>query len=185
MTIEEVKALYGEHNSNIFAENYVRCTNCPLSEECSVLGGSGFEDCWEAIAKFMTDKEINAKPLDAVKHDGCKGCRFDSLEENEFPCYRCRGTCIPYSDEYKSRTDYYQPLVEVTDFVNSPPHYTQGGIECIEAMESAFGRYELATYCKIAAFKYIWRCKYKNGIEDVKKAVWYLNKYIDLMEKDE
>lgn len=67
------------------------------------------------------------------------------------------------------------------DVVNHPRHYTQGDIECIDAMRAAFGAQELAVYCKIAAFKYIWRTEHKNGVEDIKKAVWYLNKYIELM----
>ena len=70
------------------------------------------------------------------------------------------------------------------DAVNHPSHYTQGGIECIDAMEAAFGTSELAAYCKIAAFKYIWRCELKNGLEDVDKTIWYLNKYKTLKEKD-
>lgn len=71
----------------------------------------------------------------------------------------------------------------VIDMVNSPPHYTQGGIECIDAMESAFGADGLSVYCKIAAFKYIWREERKNGTEDLKKAIWYLNKCVELKEK--
>lgn len=121
----------------------------------------------------------------AYEHDGCKGCKFDSLNGEAFPCCRCRGTCIPNTDEYIARTDYYQPNGKSTDVVNHPTHYTQGGIECIDAMEAAFGAHELATYSKIAAFKYIWRTEHKNGLEDIKKAVWYLNKYIELMEKSE
>ena len=68
----------------------------------------------------------------------------------------------------------------MNDNVNHPIHYTQGGIECIDAMISAFGEEEVKTYCKINAFKYIWRTDYKNGTEDVKKAVWYLNKFLEL-----
>lgn len=71
------------------------------------------------------------------------------------------------------------------DMVNAPPHYTQGGIECIDAMQSAFGATELEAYCKIAAFKYIWRCERKNGNEDIRKAIWYLQKYLSLKEKKE
>lgn len=82
--------------------------------------------------------------------------------------------------------DCWEKILEYLgeDVVNHPPHYTQGDIECIDAMKSAFGACELAVYCKIAAFKYIWRCEHKNGIEDIKKAVWYLNKLIELMEGD-
>lgn len=71
------------------------------------------------------------------------------------------------------------------DMVNAPTHYTQGGIECIDAMQSAFGDAELEAYCKIAAFKYIWRCERKNGNEDIRKAIWYLQKYLSLKEKKE
>lgn len=70
------------------------------------------------------------------------------------------------------------------DPVNNPAHYTQGSVECIDAMESAFGAAQLSVYCKIAAFKYIWRCDKKNGIEDLEKAMWYLNKYMELTQRE-
>lgn len=70
------------------------------------------------------------------------------------------------------------------DAVNHPTHYTQGGIECIDAMQSAFGKDELAAYCKIAAFKYLWREESKGGTEDIKKAIWYLNKLIELRTEE-
>ena len=74
------------------------------------------------------------------------------------------------------------PPHELNDVINHPSHYTQGSIECIDAMKSAFGAEELAVYCKIAAFKYIWRCERKNGSEDIKKAIWYLKKYLELKD---
>ena len=48
--------------------------------------------------------------------------------------------------------EYNRPALphELNDVINHPSHYTQGGIECIDAMESAFGAAELAVYCKIA-----------------------------------
>jgi len=70
----------------------------------------------------------------------------------------------------------------MNDVVNHPNHYTQGDVECIDAMLSAFGENELKIYCKIAAFKYLWRMEHKNGIEDIKKAIWYLNKIVHLEE---
>lgn len=64
------------------------------------------------------------------------------------------------------------------DAVNHPPHYTGGGIECIDAMLAAFGATEVASFCKLNAFKYIWRCMNKGKcIEDIDKAIWYLNKF--------
>ena len=65
------------------------------------------------------------------------------------------------------------------DNVNHPKHFADScSLECIEAMEISFGLKELIQYCKIAAFKYIWRYKAKNGKEDLEKAKWYLE-YID------
>lgn len=67
------------------------------------------------------------------------------------------------------------------DSVNNPAHYTQGDIECIDAMISAFGKEHVATYCYIAAFKYIWRHDHKgNPKQDMEKARWYIDKYLEL-----
>lgn len=67
------------------------------------------------------------------------------------------------------------------DPVNRPSHYTQGGIECIDAMVAAFGNTRTASFCRCNAFKYLWRAgKKDNTIQDLKKAVWYINKEIEL-----
>lgn len=66
--------------------------------------------------------------------------------------------------------------------VNHPPHYNQGNVECIDAMEAAFGREAVADFCVINSFKYIWRYKLKNRpVEDLEKSVWYLNKTLELL----
>jgi hypothetical protein len=70
------------------------------------------------------------------------------------------------------------------DMVNQPPHYTNGGIECIDAMISSQGVAAVQDFCLCNAFKYIWRTKNKNGIEDIDKAIWYLNKYKELTNKN-
>ena len=68
------------------------------------------------------------------------------------------------------------------DMVNNPPHYASGEFECIEVMEDALGKEAVVNFCICNAFKYIFRHKKKNGIEDIQKAKWYLNKYIELEE---
>ena len=60
------------------------------------------------------------------------------------------------------------------DMINPPPHYTNGEIECIDAIQSALTAEEFRGYCKGAALKYIWREQLKGGTEDLKKAQWYL-----------
>lgn len=69
--------------------------------------------------------------------------------------------------------------------INHPDHYNQGRIECIEAMESAFGREAVFDFCLLNAFKYIWRCKDKENIkQDLEKARWYILKAEDVYETD-
>ncbi len=69
----------------------------------------------------------------------------------------------------------------MTDPVNKPSHYASGAIECIDAMESAFGREALIEHCRMAAFKYLWRGgKKENTVQDLRKAVWYIEKEISL-----
>jgi len=78
-------------------------------------------------------------------------------------------------DEEKLLNEFY---AERADMVNSPPHYNQAGIECIDAIEAATGDgYEY--YLQGNIMKYVWRYRYKNGAEDLKKARWYLDKLIE------
>ncbi len=63
--------------------------------------------------------------------------------------------------------------------VNHPPHYTAGKIECIEGIEAAIDGLEgIEAYCTAAAIKYLWRWKRKGGVEDLKKARWYINRML-------
>ena len=66
--------------------------------------------------------------------------------------------------------------------VEHPAHYNKGNIECIDAMIAAFGKAEVATFCKINAFKYLWRAENKGKYkEDMEKAAWYTNKANELI----
>ena len=64
------------------------------------------------------------------------------------------------------------------DMVNSPSHYNQSGIECIAAIQAALGP-NFKYYLQGNIMKYLWRYRYKNGIEDLQKAQWYLNQLIE------
>jgi len=69
-----------------------------------------------------------------------------------------------------------------TDMVNNPPHYNKSKIECIDAIQAAVGE-EFEGYCQGNIIKYIWRYKNKNGIQDLEKAQWYLNRLIKYIEE--
>lgn len=66
------------------------------------------------------------------------------------------------------------------DVVNKPKHYNLGRVECIDAIESAtVGKVGIQAVCTANVIKYLWRCEEKGGLEDIKKAQWYLNKLIE------
>lgn len=70
------------------------------------------------------------------------------------------------------------------DNVNHPSHYTQGGVECIDALAAATINLQgIEAVCTANAIKYLWRWKQKNGVEDLKKAKWYIDKLISEEEK--
>ncbi len=72
------------------------------------------------------------------------------------------------------------------DMVNHPSHYTQGEIECIEVIKYINDKLNILGYkgyCLGNFIKYIWRCNFKNGWEDIDKAIFYLNELIMEQQK--
>lgn len=65
------------------------------------------------------------------------------------------------------------PRPDEPDMVNSPPHYTQGGIETIDAIRAALTPEEFRGYCKGNMIKYIWRERHKGGNQSLAKSAWY------------
>lgn len=77
-------------------------------------------------------------------------------------------------------------VIEIdSDPVNKPAHYNFAGIECIDAIRAALGPEGFKDYMMGNVMKYSWRYKYKNGLEDLLKAQWYLNRVIEEVKKDE
>lgn len=75
-----------------------------------------------------------------------------------------------------------EEIKTMEDMVNNPPHYNKAGIETIEAIRAMTGD-GFENYLQGNILKYLWRYPYKNGLEDLKKAQWYLNKLIEEVEK--
>lgn len=68
---------------------------------------------------------------------------------------------------------------KVQDNVNHPKHYAYNcSLECIDVMQLVFGSKSVSVFCMINAFKYLWRWKNKNGIEDLNKAKWYIDETV-------
>lgn len=68
------------------------------------------------------------------------------------------------------------------DNVNHPSHYETGKFECIDVMVETQGIEATKNFCVCNAFKYIYRHNMKNGEEDLRKAKWYLDKYMALID---
>lgn len=190
MTREQAKELYGEGTVG-----YVNCYDCPLNKglpddvynEMCPSCKTGVDECWDAIAKFMSKEDD-----DDFEH--CEGCVYDVKDPWEEPCTSCRHG-IPYSaPEHDTAPSYYIPKGEVKeeptepikpkeDVVNHPSHYTTGGMECIDEMILVFGEATVADFCLCNVWKYRKRALHKNGQEDLDKADWYMNKYKELIEK--
>ena len=78
----------------------------------------------------------------------------------------------------------YKKGVKPKDNVNHPSHYTQGKIECIDAIAEATKHLlGIAAVCVANIIKYVWRYPFKNGLEDLYKARWYLDELINHEEE--
>lgn len=105
-------------------------------------------------------------------------CSFANKESAEKNC----------ADYFREEIPVYIPSnnePEKPDMVNHPPHYTAGGIECIDALEAiaSFHKDPVAAGLTWQCVKYLWRWPLKNGLEDLKKTQFYLNRLIEHEEK--
>tara|TARA_R110000782_G_scaffold21404_7_gene57618 strand:+ start:1279 stop:1743 length:465 start_codon:yes stop_codon:yes gene_type:complete len=102
---------------------------------------------------------------------------FDMMEKERLKELRQQGL-----DEEQRLADKY--LGEEDDPVNNPEHYTIGSIETIDYITDVLGEYHAAIFCHGNVLKYTGTRLFGKGkpIQDAKKAVWYLNKMIELLE---
>lgn len=72
------------------------------------------------------------------------------------------------------------------DVVNHPQHYTSSKASCVncKAKIECIQVTETMDFCLGNAVKYIWRYSLKNGLEDLKKARWYLDRKIKSLESN-
>ena len=114
---------------------------------------------------------------------GCQGCprdygypdlRMCVDSDSDEECAECWNTEIPDSEP------------KAPDMVNKPPHYTAGGIECIDAIGAALSSHKdpMGAWLTGQVIKYLWRWPLKNGVEDLKKARFYLDRLIQREESE-
>ena len=111
------------------------------------------------------------KEVRVMAEKGCDNCKYLNLTAQDNPCRLCKAF------------NMWEPA-DKSYMVNHPPHYEgQTSMECIDVMEIAFGTEAVAHFCLLNAFKYVWRHQHKNGLEDLEKAMWYLNRF-DMMASE-
>ena len=125
----------------------------------------------------MMDKPSKAEFLEAARTmrdycfanpTGCTGCPFQKLDE-----------CGVQAWDDVLLNESAESVDEPQDAVNHPAHYTHGGVECIDAIEAATGGDGFAGYCAGNVIKYLFRYRFKGGVEDLKKARWYIDRLIE------
>lgn len=116
-------------------------------------------NCTECPLSKKYDKETN-------EYTDTYACVFDEMSDDMLnKCY-----------------NWYKELN--SNMVDHPSHYNQGGIECIDALKAAtVSKKGIEAVCTANVIKYLWRYEEKNGIEDVKKARWYIDRLIKELEE--
>ena len=143
---------------NRYCDSIDDCDNCELMKKYD-RDTSEFTDQYSCIFHKMSDDMLNK-------------CYNWYKELNPAACENAESKC--YDKESN------------VDMVNHPSHYTQGGIECIDCIKSAtVGKVGIEAFCVGNAIKYLFRYEEKNGIEDVKKARWYIDRLIKELEEKE
>jgi len=72
----------------------------------------------------------------------------------------------------------------ISNDVNHPARYTQGSIECIDAIASALGHGAFVDFLRAQVIKYMWRLGRKgNALEDAKKGKWYASRLVEELSK--
>ena len=88
------------------------------------------------------------------------------------------------SHYWNNESEQYFIKLSEKEMVNHPSHYKNGKYEAIDIMIDVFGKDKVVNFCELNAFKYLWRANNKGtDIQDKKKAIWYLNKYIELKKE--
>lgn len=124
---------------------------------------------------------IDSNPLDVAYTEGelyiseCNNCITDN-QNNKSHYWEDKEVAI-YFKKVNSLSKKQKEMV------NHPSHYKNNKYECIDIMLDVFGKDKTVAFCELNAFKYLWRSDNKGtDIQDKKKAIWYLNKYIELKE---
>ena len=127
------------------------------------------------------DEMVLARDKFCDEQKDCSCCLLNNFSDvcnfNRWPDDKL---AIAYDHVYKNMDE------NIPDMVNHPQHYTQGGIECIDALKAAtVGKRGIEAVCVANVIKYLWRYEKKNGIEDIRKAKFYIERLLKELEESQ
>lgn len=146
--------------------NYkIECSNCEFEENIEPCVNCYNHD------KFVLSHKIG-KANKKVGIIACLNCKHKNILPVNYPCNKC----------FEGKDERFTGAMWESDEeeINSPSRYNKNGFECIEVMIAIFGKEAVRQFCKLNAFKYIWRESDKGKVNDIKKANYYLKKYVEL-----
>lgn len=169
-----------------------------MSEPKFKVGDKVFTD--NVIGEVTEVYYIGKKPRYRIKTPNVEICAFgegckivDSvcfsdgadIEERYAESVRNEVSDEEVPKELHPAVEKFKKLLDDT-MVNHPPHYTAGKVECIDALEAATtGLRGIEAVCTANAIKYLWRWKHKNGVTDLRKSIWYIERLIQYYEQQE
>lgn len=114
----------------------------------------------------------------------CEKCKYKYVSAYLLPCVMCKYSFVRGTSQFDNSASFFEPENAEDaerEEIDHPAHY-EGKYECIDVMLDTMGPEDVKGFCLCNAFKYLWRCKKKHETpeEDVEKAVWYLQKYLEL-----
>ena len=148
--------------------------NDGVGEVMAVIRGGDnlYYNIKHSTGELFIHRESDCHKTDNVFTDGAEiKERYNEQVKNEVP------------EELQPKVEQFKKLLDDT-IVNHPPHYTVGKVECIDALEAATtGLLGIEAVCTANAIKYLWRWKLKNGVTDLHKAQWYIDRLIKQQEQ--
>lgn len=132
----------------------------------------------------MTIEEKRNAIIDHCHCHDCGDCKLYKFTGANSPCASgATDEQVEANYAYLFGNEDVKPDPNAT-VIEHPIHYKGEKYECIEVMLEVFGADAVKDFCLCNAFKYLWRCKKKhdNAVTDIKKAKFYLEKYIELEE---
>ncbi|MEC6720442.1 DUF3310 domain-containing protein [Staphylococcus aureus] len=142
---------------------------CIKGDESDFEGAPDWATMLVCVHDLGNDTEIylECEEIGAKFKQKCNG------HHGDIDCFPVNRTIIAQRERVTSVND---------DNINHPLRYTKGDVECIDAIKAAtIGKTGIEAVCVANVVKYLWRYEDKNGVEDVKKARWYLERLIKEM----